>query len=263
MKINAQQGLYTTKLQAGLGAIEETKVLLSLWEPGMNSTALYQYVLSIGEFSNISARRLRNLITECFSPRFLNSGGYPANILKRLMENLSYTEFTQLLLIFTCRANNILADFIREVYWKRYLSGFDSINIDDARNFVLKGIESGKTTKPWADSTVRRVSSYLIGSCIDFGLLDEGSRREKPIIPLRIESKVSIFLAYDLHFSGVGDNAIMNHPDWNLFGMEKIDVLNEFKKNALKGFFILQAGGSIVKIDWNHKKWEELIGAIN
>ena len=60
---------YTTQLAAGLGLIEETKLLLSLYEPGMTTAKLYDLALNSGLFPMISARRLRNIIAECLSPR--------------------------------------------------------------------------------------------------------------------------------------------------------------------------------------------------
>jgi hypothetical protein len=55
---------YTSTLNSGLGMIEETKVLLNLWQAGMSSIELQSVALSSGYFPNMSARRLYNLVTE-------------------------------------------------------------------------------------------------------------------------------------------------------------------------------------------------------
>lgn len=124
---------YTTKLQAGLGLIEETRILLDLWEPGMQSTELYQIALNSGCFPNVSARRLRNIVAECFTPRYLADGEYPANVLKQLHNRLSSQVFSQLLFLFTARANVMLADFVKDVFWDRYAGGRDSISNQDVK----------------------------------------------------------------------------------------------------------------------------------
>ncbi len=67
----ANDQLYTTQLGAGLGVIAETRILLDLWHPGMTSSALYQAALDSGDFPNATARRLRNMVAECFAPRYL------------------------------------------------------------------------------------------------------------------------------------------------------------------------------------------------
>ena len=253
---------YTTQLQAGLGVIEETKILMSLWEPEMNTNQLYQRALQSGSFPNVSARRLRNLIAECFAPRYLVDNGHPAYIVKSLMPFLTKAELTQLLLLYTCRANLILADFIKEVYWQRYVSGYETISNEDAIDFVLKANQQGKTAKYWSDSTIKRVSSYLSGSCADFGLLEKGSRGGKKILLFRIEPLIAILLAYDLHSNGISDNTIISHDEWKLFGMEKEDVRDLLKKLALTSYFIIQTAGGVIRISWKYKNWEELIDAV-
>lgn len=257
-----KEKFYTTQLQAGLGMVGETRKLFELWEPGMSSTQLFQIALDSGEFPNVAARRLRNIVAECFAPRLLVSNGYPAIILKQLLPHLSSLEFNQLLFLYTCRANIILADFVREVFWNRYLSGYEAISKEDAVEFVIRATQFGKTAKPWSESTIRRVSGYLPGCCADFGLLDSGVKINRKILSFRIESKVANILAYDLHFSGLGDNSILAHSDWKLFGLERNDVLDELKRLSLKGFLIVQAAGDVTRISWNFKSWEELINVI-
>ncbi len=171
---------YTTQLQAGLGLVDETKVLLDLWTPGMSAVQLHQSALDSGRFPNITARRLRNIVVECFAPRYLVAGGAPAAHLKQLSATLSTADLTQLMLVFTSRANPILGDFVRHVYWARYAGGYTQITNEDARTFVERGIDDGKTIKRWSETTVRRVSAYLTGCCADYGMLERGLRTRPP-----------------------------------------------------------------------------------
>lgn len=71
--VNHEQ-FYTTQLGAGLGLVDETKLLLCLYESGMTTNELYTIALNSGLFPMVSARRLRNIIAECFSPRYIKSG---------------------------------------------------------------------------------------------------------------------------------------------------------------------------------------------
>lgn len=247
---------YTTQLQAGLGLVSETKALLELWSPGMSANQLHQLALESGRFPNVTARRLRNIVVECFAPRYLVAGGRPSMHLKRLAPTISTTDLTQLLLIFTCRANLILGDFVRQVYWGRYVGGHTQITNDDARSFVDRGIDDGKTVKRWSETTVRRVSAYLTGCCADYGMLERGSRSSRRILPFRISPSVAAYLAYELHFEGVGDNALLSHEGWQLFGLAREDVLEEIKRLSLKGLLILQAAGDVIRISWKQPDME-------
>lgn len=249
---------YTTQLQAGLGLVNETKTLLDLWSPGMSANQLYQSSLESGRFPTITARRLRNIVIECFAPRYMVDGGTPAKHLKRLSSSIPGADLSQLMLIFTCRANPIFGDFVRQVYWARYAGGYTQITNEDARRFVERGIDDGKTVKRWSETTVRRISAYLVGCCADYGMLERGTRSNRQIVPFRISPTLAAYLAYELHFSGLGDNALLSHEDWQLFGLAREDVLEEIKRLSLKGLLIVQAAGDVIRISWKLQDMEKL-----
>ncbi len=104
------QRAYTTQLQAGLGLIEETKLLLTIYDQDMTVSQLHETALSLGLFPMVSSRRLRNIIAECFSPRYLKPN--VAIYLKRIASHLPSSIFSQFLLIFTAQANRKLFDYI-------------------------------------------------------------------------------------------------------------------------------------------------------
>lgn len=253
---------YSGRLGAGLGMIEETRILLDLWQPGMSATALNQSALQSGRFPNMSARRLRNVVADCFAPRYLRDAEAPARLLQRLKDVLSSQEFAQLLFIYTCRANAILADFVREVYWLAYMSGRSTLSNEDARAFVIRANQDGKTSTPWADSMIERVAGYLTGCCADFGLLERGRKSVRRILSYRIEWRIAAILAYDLHFAGHGDNRVVGDAQWALFGLETPDTLDELKRLSLKGLVVVQHAGGTTRIGWPHKTMEELADAL-
>ena len=249
---------YTTQLQAGLGLVNETKTLLALWSPGMSANQLHQVALESGRFPTVTARRLRNIVVECFAPRYLSANANAAKNLRLLAPAISSADLTQLMLIFTSRANPILGDFVRQVYWARYAGGYTQLSNEDARYFVERGIDDGKTVKRWEETTVRRVSAYLTGCCADYGMLEGGARSTRRILPFRVSQTVAAYLAYELLFAGVGDNALLNHEDWHLFGMAREDVLEEIKRLSLKGHLIVQAAGDVIRISWKQQNMEAL-----
>lgn len=249
---------YTTQLGAGLGLVNETKTLLELWSPGMSANHLHQTALESGRFPTVTARRLRNIVIECFAPRYLVLGGAPAAHLKRLAAALPTSDLTQLMLVFTSRANPILGDFVRQIYWARYAGGYTQIANEDARAFVERGIDDGRTEKRWAENTIRNVAGYLTGCCADYGLLERGHKTIRRIVPLRISPPVAAYLAYELHLAGVGDNALLTHEDWQLFGLAREDVLEEIKRLSLKGLLIVQAAGEVIRISWKQQDMEAL-----
>ena len=259
---SVEKRLYTSQLGAGLGLVNETKTLLELYSDGISTAQLHQCALESGRFPTVTARRLRNIVMECFAPRYLVANGAPAAHLKRLSTTISTADLTQLMLVFTCRANPILGDFIRGIYWSRYAGGYTEITNEDARAFVERAIDDGKTTKRWSDSMVQNVSGYLTGCCADYGMLERGRRTSRRILPFRIAPVVAAYLAHELHFSGVGDNALLAHEDWQLFGLEREDVLEEIKQLSRKGFLIVQAAGDVIRISWKHPNMEAVLDVL-
>lgn len=249
---------YDTNLAMGLGLIDETKVLLEAWQPPMSATALYEVILEAGALSRISAYRLRNIVVRAFGNRYLTDDGKPASALKCLANALPAPQLEQLFYLYTARANRIFADFVRQVYWPAYQAAASCLTKAMAEAFIWRAIDDGKTPSRWADGQVMRVGRYLTGCCTDFGLLGSPSSAGRPLRSFAIEPNVVTYLAYDLHFKGVGDNALLSHEDWGLFGLERQDVLEALKRNSLKGHFIVQAAGDVVRVDWRHLGMEAL-----
>ncbi len=252
---------YNSKLAAGQGILEETRLLFNLWEQGMNQEALFDKALQSGRFPSVSARRLQNMIYLAFAPRFLDC---PEVIpwLTKLEPVVLRTTFDQLLYIYATRANHVLADFIRDIYWPAYAAGRHTLSNEDAREFVRNANAEGLTKQKWSASTERRVSSYLTGTCADFGLLESGRKISREIRPIRLYPTTAVYLAYDLHFQGVGDNALLSHNDWRLFGLDRADVVDELQRMALQKWIILQTAVGIPRIDWLYDSMEKVIDVI-
>jgi hypothetical protein len=254
---------YTTQLQAGLGMLPETLDLLRLWEPGMIPARLAEKVIQDGLFSRTTARRARNLAVEMFAPRYLGSQGEAATRLKFLQENrFPHEAMVQLCFLYTARAQRIFADFVVEVYWSKYSGGAAAVTRNDAESFVLRALDSGRMATRWSESTIRRISGYLLGCCSDFGLVADSGRSERAIQRFSIRPEVALYLAHDLHFAGVSDTAIIQHRDWLLFGFEPGEVLNCLKSLSHDRHFLIQSSGELVQISWKYRSINECLNAL-
>lgn len=253
---------YNARLTAGLGMLEETQQLLGLWKEGLNGAALTAAALESGLFPGSSARSLKNMIGDAFASRYLTDRGAPAKLLKLVLaEDLSVV-FRQMCFVFTCRSNRILADFVISVYWPAYAAGKELISNAESLEFVRRVNNEGLTTAVWTDSIQRRVASYLTGCCADFGLLEAGMKKERRILPFRVDSRTTAILAYAMHFVGLGDLAVINDESWSWFGCDQREVLSELQRWARKNLFVIQSGAELVRIDWTCKSMQEVIDGI-
>jgi len=254
---------YTTQLAAGLGMVTETLDLLRLWEPGLIPAHLADRAVETGLFSRTTARRARNLVAEMFAPRYLANGGAVASRLKTLLDHqFPNDSLVQICFLQTARAQQVFGDFVIEVYWPKYSAGADTLSSDDAERFIYRALDAGRMQKRWSESTTRRVSGYLIGCCIDFGLLAEGGHSKRAIKRFSIRTDVALYLAHDLHFAGLSDMAVIQHPDWRLFGLEAQEVTRLMKNLSHDGHLLIQSSTDLVQVSWKYRTMEECLAAI-
>lgn len=253
---------YTTELSKGQGAIPEMIAVLEVWNPGMKVVDLKQKVLDTGTIARATSVRVKDIVGRVFSSRFLKDSEKPAVNIKRLLNAGARTsQLTQIFLIYTCRANDVLHDFIREVYWPKYGAGATYIVKQDALDFLEASTTVGIISPRWSDTMMLRVARYLTGCLTDFGMAgnDKGGKRE--LLPFTISPLTALYLTHEIHFSDVSDNSVLEHPDWNLFGLETQDVVHELQRVS-NPHFIPQYSGDLLRISWKYKTMEEALNAI-
>jgi hypothetical protein len=253
---------YTTELSKGQGMIPETLALLQLWEPSMSVAELKSAALKEGVIGRATALRVQDIVGRVFASRYLRNGAKPALNLKRLLElGITPNQLNQVFFVYTARAHDVLHDFITDTYWSKYAAGAAQITRQDALDFLERATNNGIISPRWSETMMLRVARYLTGCLTDFQLTgdDHGGRRE--IIPFKIQAITTLVLAHDIHFSDFSDNALLEHEDWRIFGLEPVDVKFELDRVA-GGHFIPQFSGDLMRITWNYKTMEEALGGI-
>lgn len=253
---------YTIGLAKGQGMVSETMLLLREWRRGMTASALRKKVVEEGLIPKATAYRTSDIVTRVFAPRYLRDNGEPAARLKRLVEHgMSREKLTQLFLIYTAREHLILHDFIRDVFWKHYHAGARTLQRQEALDFLRSARAMGRISKPWSDSVILRVTRYLLSCLTDFKFTRDLPRGQREILPFTLLTSTTVYLAYDIHFRGVNENSILEHPDWSLFGLDRTAVVRELRR-AAEGHFIVQYSGELLRLSWKHRTMEEALDGI-
>jgi hypothetical protein len=254
---------YTTNLSKAQGIIPETYELLELWQPGMSGHELTNRVKEMGALGKPTHVRMKDIVIRGFTRRYLVNGSKPALWLRRMLERgAARACLRQLMLIYTARANPILHDFIREVYWRKNVTATREIGKSDARDFIERATSIRRIEPPWSEEMHERVARYLLGTLEDFELTEEIRRGQRRVRPPLILAQTAVFLAYELHFSGEAEEQISKHPDWSLFGLMPTDVIALLEKSAAQGHLLLQHSGAILRIEWHYPDMEGVIDAI-
>jgi hypothetical protein len=254
---------YTTNLSKAQGMVPETLELLELWKPGMSVGELKTCVRATGALGKVTQVRVDDLVGRGFAQRYLINEGKPAQWLRHLLLNRARRALLrQLTLLYTARANLILHDFIREVFWLKYASRAGEVTKQDARDFIEKAVSRGALKKRWSDSMVERVTRYLLGTLVDFDLITSNQFGQRQIRPMFVLPEAVVFLAYELHFSGAEDESIARHRDWGLFGLSPADVIASLNKAATQGHLFVQHSGSLLRVEWKYQTMEEMLDAL-
>lgn len=248
--------IYNSNLLKGTGLVQEMLVLINTYESGESLKDFQKRVVKTGLLSKSTDKRTIDIVRSVFGPRFLNNDFDVPSYLKLVREGYTRMDIIiQLFLIYTCRANPILADFISEVYFKLSTEGKASVSANDPKNFIRSAISEGKIIKPWSASTIDKVSQHINACLIDFGLVDKSKR----IQPFRAFDLTVNYLLHELHFQGLSDIEILFHKDWQIFNLDSKSLALIVEKISFKGTFIFQYSGEILKIGWNYKTMEEFI----
>ncbi len=245
---------YTTALCKGQGMISETITLLREWQPEWTAAELSHKVVAAGIIPRATSARVRDIVTRVFAFRYLTDGNQPAERLKYLVDGgAGPAVLSQIFLIHSARAHAELHDFITKVYWPRYAAGAREIRRHESVDFYKTAYADGRIPNEWTDGSRTKIARYLLSTLSDFGMTGEveGDRRE--ILPFPPKRSTVLYLAYDLHFQGIPDGQILEHPDWGLFGLESRDVLAELRRTSSAGQIIIQHSGEILQIAWKHK----------
>ena len=255
---------YTILLQKGLAMFDETISLLKLWQPGMTISELTKVTLETGTLGRSTEYRIRDIITRVFYWRYIIEGDYPAKYLKYLVEqNYSHNELTQLFQLYICRTNDALYDFITQVYWPKYFSGFEIMTKNDSLTFLKEAMMKGYMKNPWSDVQLNRIAMNMLGIMQEFRMLGKRLKGERKIIVKNISDNFILYLAHELHYKNFSDTSILKHSDWQLLGLKEIDVLRTLERISYQGFFILQNAGDLLRITWRYKSMEDFIDAIS
>jgi len=258
----SDQKKYTTELSKGQGMIAETLALLQLWTPGMSVVELKAAAVQDGVIGRATSIRVKDIVGRVFAKRYLQDQDKPAIYLKQLMDlGVSGKMMGQIFLIHTARVHDVLHDFICQAYWDKYIAGESIIRRQDALDFLERAANNGVIAPRWSDTMMLRVARYLTGCLTDFQFAGDDRAGRREILPVSISPLTTLYLAHEIHSSGFSDNALLEHEDWGLFGLEPMDVRNVLERVA-NGHFIPQFSGDLVRISWKYKTMEEALSGI-
>lgn len=251
---------YNSDLLKGTGLIQETLVLIDVYRQGLTKEEFITEVIESNFLGKEHENRIKDIVNHVFQRRYLIEGEETVLEIKKLRSKyLPLETLTQILFIYTCRANRILFDFVKDIFQKFVKEGSVQIPQKAAINFIEEAIRDGRIEKKWADSTKKKVSEHINACLIDFKLTD----RSKNILPYFVTDYTINYWMHKLHFAGVNDENIFAAEEFDLLGLTRAELVNHAKRISLAGYFIMQDSGELIRITWKYKSMQSFIDGSN
>jgi hypothetical protein len=254
---------YTIAICKGSALLNETRTLLRAWQPGELLKSFDDRVLQEDILGKTTAYRARDIVRRVFARRYLQPDDQTARHLKRLLDALPYGAwFGDLCLLYATRADQALREVITDFYWPAMEEGRLTVLPETVVSFLRDAQAEGRMEKPWSAGVRLKVARGLLKALTDFGLLREVARGRRETVSYHPTDLALVYLVHDLHAAGLTDASVMDHPDWDLYGIKRshrFDVMNRLTGD---GWWIAQGAGTVVRITWKYDTLGEVVDAL-
>lgn len=259
----ALPGPYTIAICKGSALLPETRALLRAWRPGESLDAFTARVQREDILGKTTAYRARDIVRRVFARRYLRPDDRPARHLKHLLSSPGPGPwFGDLCLLYAARADRLLRAIITEFYWPAVEEGRLTIQPPVVVAFLREARRQGRMQRPWSAAVQVKVARGLLKTLTDFGLLRQVARGRRETLIYHPSDTALVYLLHDLHAAGFTDAAIMDHADWDLYGIPRPHRLEVLNRLAGHCWWVAQGAGSVVRITWKYGTLEEAVDAL-
>jgi len=251
-----------TGLTKGTPSLDEIETLLLNWRPGESPSDFAERVRQEGILTKRTARRVRDIVLELFRPWFLKPDDRAARRLKAFIEmSGNRRALNELIFLYKARSEAVLYDFTLERFWPACHAGDLYLRTADVEDFLREAQEAGHTAKRLSPQTQTRLAQGISTALTTVGFLSGERRYVREYVLYRATDFTIAYLAHDLHLAGLTDGALVEHPDWGLFGLTREHTLDRLDALDEHAGMIVQRAGSVVSITWLHATMDEVIHA--
>jgi hypothetical protein len=252
---------YKTLLTHGGAVIDETRILLDLFNPQIDINRWVEEIIKENALGKVSRARTSEIINRYFLARYVN--GYPKDAWKPLKilcsKGVDLPIIRSIMYYHTAKIDDFLFDFVADEVFERYYSGRTDISADDVYRFIEASVQD-RFEKPWSESVKGRLSRGIMSVLRDFGILE--GRSKKRIANFYLPVEAFVYVAFIIHSNVSTGEMIVNHTDWKLFLLKPRAVESIFLEAHQHGWLNYNAAGNIIRIEFRFHTLEELANEI-
>lgn len=242
--------IYTSRIIKASALIADTKVLLSAWDLGLPVAENLANARQQNIFGKRSRQRVMDILS-IFRQRYFDEPDVGSALVTLVQGNAPTQWVDPLLYFFSVQNDRLLRDIVVEVIYLRQLSGYTDVTKEHISLALRAWVAEGKTTSPWGDETITRVTRNSLAALRDFGVLKGAMRKE--IAPSYLPEPSFTLIAYWLNQRLHSGNLVLNSDDWRLFFLPVAGVERFFIEAHQEHLLSYNAAGSIVRLDFPAK----------
>lgn len=249
---------FDTQITRALSLIPETKKVFHKLAEDKSMEEIKNLILE-NNFLAKNTDSTRKKIWYALKTRYLENPNVDLNSLKSILNsNLLPSIKDQIIYYYFCKYESIVYDLVVNPIFKQYERGFEEVD----KQKIIKYFNSiANTSHPeinnWTEETKARLIRHTLAILKDFKIL-KGSKK-KEFYDLFIPLEVVLYVVFYLKLKGNPLNKIINHKDFNLFFLEKEEIIEYLHEASKKGYLIFNQSGNIYEIKTEINSLEDLV----
>lgn len=245
---------YSSKIIKAGALIPDTKALLSSWDSGLPVSENLQLMRHQNLLGKTSRSRAEDILA-IFRQRYLVEEPVARALATIVSRQSNGNTLDRILYFHAVRADSLLHDVVIELLVPHWSRGIMEIDVLEVESALRKWVEEGKTSGPWGDSTVRRVTQGVLSTLRDFGVLQGAVK--KRIAPAYLSVQAFAYIAFYLKQHQPSGTKLLDLVDWKLFFLPREGVerfLLEAHQHELLEYHV---AGSVTRLTFPVESLEE------
>lgn len=186
-KVRSRCPPYTSKIIKAGALLADTKTLLSQWDVRASIRENMDRMRRENVFGKASRSRVQNILA-IFRQRYLKEEAVAKALVILVNHRFPSASLDRLLYFHSARADHLLHDIVTELLLSLRARGIIDIEMAEVERAIARWTSEGKTTSPWGENTIRRVSQGLLSTLRDFGVLAGAVNKRRTPAYLPIEA---------------------------------------------------------------------------
>jgi hypothetical protein len=246
--------LYTSKVIKAGALLADTKTLLSHWDLQASVRENLDRLRRENVFGKASRSRVQNILA-IIKQRYLREEAVAKALVALVSHRFAAASLDRLLYFHSARADRFLLDMVTELLLPLKVRGIIDIEVTEVERAIARWVSEGKTTSPWGENTIRRVTQGLLSTLRDFGVL--AGAVNKRLAPAYLPIEAFAYITFYLKQRQPSGAKLIDLPDWKLFFLPPEGVERLLVEAHQQGLLEYHAAGTVTRLTFPSNSLED------